>query len=424
MATASAATETIPNGQGLVAETPPQTREWKSLGKSCYKLLSTWFIGPLAGYVIGTLIITRLIAGLIGPNYSVYVVGPFGPNSQSEMRTVFNAAAKRSVWSVDGVPVRLHVQDDQGDPIVGRRIAEDLAKRDDTLLVVGHFQSTTSKEALPLYLAAKPPIPVILATETTANLLPPKSYPDQHYPVFSLAPNDDVQAQTAFTFAVEKGAKNFWIVQDDMSNTVYSTYLAQQFMDLAQGQRTHVLLRTSPSLLMSSDTINPLNVNWIFFAGTWRSALLFIRHLRAAHVNAAHILLSDGCATQDLLDAAGSELEGVYVTHPLDAKCFNEKHNAAFAENSLAVIEQLLDKANSEFSDAAVRYGGVSYRLHSLIGIHRVRDARNAVIQAMQMTGTFSLRYGGAGSFDRDGMRVDAKFHVWQISHSKFVDVQ
>lgn len=424
MAAADVRTDSIPNGQGLVIDAPPRVRGWTPLLKTYYKVLNTWFLGPLLGYMIGTLIITRLVAGLIGPTYSIYVVGPFGPKSQSEMRTVFNSAAKKLTWSVDGVPVKLHLQDDQGDAVVGQRLAQDLAKRDDTLLVIGHFQSTTSKEALPLYLAAKPPVPVILATETTTNLLPPKSYPDQHYPVFSLSPNDDVQAQTAFNFAVAQGAKNFWIVQDDMSNTVYSSYLAQQFMDLAQAQQTHVLLRTSPSFVMAPATINQLKINWIFFAGTWRSALLFIRQLRATGVTVPHIILSDGCATPDLLEAAGSELKHVYVTHPLDAKCFNEKHNRAFAENSLAVVDQLIDKANSEFSDAAARHGGVSYRLHSLVGIHRVRDARNALIQAMQMSGTLSLPYGGAAGFDRDGMRVDSRFHVWQISDAKFVDVQ
>ena len=421
MAAVDVHTETIPSTHGLIIQ-PPRVRDWRSLSKSGYKLLNTWFLAPLLGYIIGTLIITRLVAGLIGPSYTIYIVGPLGPRSSQQMRDVFHRAANKS-RSVDGVPVRLQVLDDQGDPVVGRRTAEDLATRDDTLLVIGHFQSTTTKEALPVYLAAKPPVPVILPTETNSNLLPPKSYPDQHYPVITLMPNDDMQAQTAFLFATSRGAKNFWIVQDDVSNTVYSSYLAQQFMDLAQGQQTHVLLRTSPSLVMAAATIKQLKIDWVFFAGTWQSALLFVRQLHALGVTPAHLVLSDASATPDLLKAAAAELEGVYVTYPLDANSFNDKQLGAIAENTISVVDQLLDKANSEFSDAAARHGGLSYRFHSLLGIHRVGDARSAIVQAIQMTETLSLPYGGASSFDRDG-RADAKFHVWQISKGKFLDVQ
>jgi ABC-type branched-subunit amino acid transport system substrate-binding protein len=421
MAIVDVHTETIPAAQGLVIEAP-RVRDWRRISKRGYKVLNTWFLGPLLGYIIGTLIITRFVAGLIGPTYTIYIVGPLGPRSPLQMRDVFHKAASKS-RSVDGIPVRLQVQDDQGDPLVGRRIAEDLARRDDTLLVVGHFGSTTTKEALPLYLAAKPPVPVILPTETTTNLLPPKSYPDQHYPVMALMPDDDVQAQTAFDFALSQGAKNFWIVQDDTSNTVYSSYLAQQFMQLAQGRQTHVLLRTSPSLVMQPATLKQLKVDWVFFAGAWQSALLFLRQLHAIDVAPPHIVLSDACATQELLNAGGAELAGVYVTYPLDANSFNEKRYGAVAENTLAVVDQLLDKANSEFSDAAIRRGGWTYRFHTLLGIHRVADARNAMIQAIYVTDTLSLPYGGASSFDRDG-RVDAKFHVWRIAKGKFEDVQ
>ena len=425
MTSANVDTGALPNAHALVAESPSRAAVLRRCWKSFCKLFNTWFLGPLLGGLVGTLIITRLINAFIGPNYSVYVVGPFGQSNR--LADVFDKfdGADTSTWSIDGVPVRIHIRDDQGEPVAARRMAAELAVRDDTLLVIGHFQSTTTKEALPLYLSANPAIPVILTTETTTNVLPPKANADMHYPVFRLSPNDDVQAETAFEFAHSKGAKTFWIVQDDLSNTVYSAYLADKFMERAQSRETRVLLRTSPTFFVPSSTIDPLKIDWIFFAGGWRSALLFIRQLNAMHFAGAHIILSDACATKALLDAAtGKELEGVYVTHPLDAKTFNEKHNSAYAEDSLALVKQLLEKAGSDPTDAMATRGGPMYRLRRLLGIHRVGDARNAIIHAMHVMWGEKLRLmHGNALFDKDGARIDSKFHIWKIEKNNFVDV-
>ena len=392
--------------------------------KTIWQNLNKWFIGPLFTAAIGTLLIARIIAIFIGPAYySVYVVGPFSQAGMSDVLDKFNR--KENSWSIDGVYVNMQVQDDQGDPAAAQRIAADLAGRKDTLLIIGHFQSTSSKQALPLYLDAKPPIPVIMTTETTTNILPAPPNPATHYPVFRLSPTDDVQARAAFNFARKHGAKTFWVVKDDLANTTYSSYLADKFMELAQTRDTSVELETSPTLVLPSSTLNQLSNDWIFFAGSWRSALLFIRQMHASKFKLANILLSDGCATQDLLDASieGKELENVYVTYPLDAKTFNENHYSAYADDSLALLAKVIDEANSDFYNGAAEYGGLAYRIRSLAGIHRIGDARNAVIHAIHSLREEKMHLPhGDASFNRDGVRLRAKFYVWRIQNNKFVD--
>lgn len=414
--------DTMPNAQALVAENPSRAAGLRRWCKSCYTLLKTWLIGPLIGAAITALLISRIVSIFIGADhYSVYVVGPSDQPALSDAFTKFNNASVS--WSIRGIPVRLKVQDDQGEPDSAKRIAADLSTRDDTLLVIGHFQSSSSKQALPIYMDARPPVPVILTTETTTNVLPPTPNPETYYPVLRLSPDDDSEARAAFEFAQRKGAKTFWIVQDDLANPVYSSYLAEKFMERAQSQKTRVLLQTSPTLILSSSAMSQLRTDWIFFAGGWRSALLFIRQLHAARFAGMRILLSDGCATQELLDAATEgELDGIYVAHPLDAKTFSENHYGAYADDSIALAQKLILNADAEFSEGAAEGGGFGYRLRSLAGIHRVEDARNAMIHAIQsLWGEKVNLPHGFAKFDKNGTRK-AKFHVWQIVHNKFVN--
>src|SRR5579885_1338974 len=97
--------------------------------------------------------------------------------------------------TLNGAAIQFEALNDLGEPSNAQRIAADLAARDNTLLVVGHISSTQTKQALPAYLQkARPPIPVILTTETNPHLLPPKISDEIYYPVFRLSPTDDAQA--------------------------------------------------------------------------------------------------------------------------------------------------------------------------------------------------------------------------------------
>jgi len=216
----------IPDAQLLIAERPSWMKDLVRWAHSLYGLLSKWVIGPLIGGIIAVVLIGRLIGAFVGvDHYSVYIVGPSDQPALADAFTKFSTTSVRS--SIQSIPVRLKIQDDQGEPDFAKRIAADLAQRDDTLLVIGHFQSSSSKAALPLYMDANPPVPVILTTETTANILPSANNPHTYYPVLWLSPNDDSEVKAAFEFARGKGAKNFWIVQDDLANPVYSSYLAE-----------------------------------------------------------------------------------------------------------------------------------------------------------------------------------------------------
>jgi len=162
----------------------------------------------------------------------------------------FDARSKGEL-NFEGAALTVAQEDDRGDPTRARQIAEKIARQPDTLMVIGHASSGQSKEALPIYLDARPPIPVILTTETNPDLVPAKIKVHKFRPVFRLVPTDKVQAKVAADF-IERQAdasdkKSIWVVQDlsGIGNHVYSSYLADEFVKDVHNRHAQVVLWSS-----------------------------------------------------------------------------------------------------------------------------------------------------------------------------------
>jgi ABC-type branched-subunit amino acid transport system substrate-binding protein len=403
-------------------------RLWQFLNERSRKtlaILKSTVLSPLIGSLIGIVIISRLTGIFTGPdNYVIYFVGPLGGDtSLLKMENTFRAAPAHSL---NGVPVKFEELDDSGDPAIAHSIAAQLAKRNNTLLVVGHVLSSTTKEALPIYMNANPPIPVILTTETNPQILPSSTDPDQEYPVFRLSPTDDDQAKCAFEFARKQHGTKFWVVED-AGNAVYSRYLAEKFLEEAQNNRTAVLLFSSIMNLPSAQTVDHLGTEWVFLAGDWRSALTLIRETRASGMSGkVRFILSDSSATQELLDNGGPEVEGVYLMHQLKASVFrsNNQGYGVYASYALEIIDRLLKKADQRFSELARQEVGAAYLMRKLLQVHRVSDARAVLDKCMirSMTSPYRLSNGEVFRFRKEGTREDARFNVWRIANHQFQD--
>jgi branched-chain amino acid transport system substrate-binding protein len=336
------------------------------------------------------------------------------------MESIFRTA---QTLNLNGIPVKFDEIDDNGDPAIAHQVATDLAKRKDTLMVVGHVLSSTTKEALPIYIGASPQIPVILTTETNPEILPKSDDPDQEFPVFRLSPTDDDQAASAYEFAKQHDAKKFWVVEDP-NNSVYTKYLANRFLEDAQRSSTSVLSLTSLMNPLPSQTVERLGVQWVFFAGGWHGALMLIRELKAANLSQLKFILSDGCASPELLQNGGADVNGVYVMHPLKAEEFSKKGYGIYASDALEIIDRLIKKADQRFSEIAQREVGLPYRLHQALRIHRVSDARQVVSECMirSMASPFRLSTGEVFRFRKNATREDATFNVWTIRDGRFED--
>ena len=201
--------------------TAPTESLWKRASQSrSVRVLRKFLILPLVGTIISALIIGKIVETFIGPKqYFVYIVGDGTDPSVRDMLV----AAKTGEFPTDlgGIPIKTDVLDDSGDPEMAAGIAQQLAARSDVLMVIGHVYSSTTKRALPIYMQADPPIPVILTTETNPAFLPTPSPGDDHVPpVFRLFPTDQDQATKAAGFVESQHAKSVWVVEDVSNPTV------------------------------------------------------------------------------------------------------------------------------------------------------------------------------------------------------------
>jgi branched-chain amino acid transport system substrate-binding protein len=333
------------------------------------------------------------------------------------------------------IPVQTEIRNDFGDPEKAQTIAQELVRRPDVLMVVGHVYSTPTQRALPIYMQADPPIPVILTTETNPGLLPPPAPTDDRVPpVFRLFPTDDNQAKVAADFIATQKAKSVWVVEDT-SNPTYSQYLARTFLNAVYDDQPSLkVVLWSTNLNLPPYAVDKLGIDWVFFAGDWRNGLVLIRQLQAMPgTKNARVLLSDASVDKLLLKYGGADVEGVYLLHPLSADMFNNGEYAVVGKWAYGMASALIDEAHEQFDDLAARGAPWGYRLRKVLGLRRVSDARRAISGVM----TTKVNKGSpitlpdlpdtAITMGRDGsgavIRKDASFHVWRIDHNKFVPV-
>jgi ABC-type branched-subunit amino acid transport system substrate-binding protein len=415
-------------------------QEWLAirLAKRLFSILRAWFLLPLVGALIGATIVTRIASRILAPNsYKIYIVG----NMDKSVAAQKIALAFDTCGLKDFSGVRLEVvkRNDEGEPSQARQLAENISRQPDTLLVIGHIASGQTKEALPIYLAVQPPIPVILTTETTPNLVPVTVIAGAYSPVLRLSPTDREQARIAALFIAEKVAAKratskqnaIWVVQDVSGDTVYSEFLANQFIREVQRRHAKVVLWSTNLTVPTAHALHALDIGWVFFAGDWPAALVLIRELRTAYTQKEmpNIVLSDACVDQQLIDEGGSDIEGVYLIYPMKVSQGGEGYTA-HAENVCNLVQKLLEEANytANVHRLAEQEGGLSYKFRSLLGIKRVKDARRLLSSRMQsaedQAEAFTLANGSKIRFarkDQDGevgarIDPDATFHIWQVS--------
>jgi ABC-type branched-subunit amino acid transport system substrate-binding protein len=409
----------------------PERPLWKRVLQSHYaRIFKNFVVLPLIGTLIAGTIIGRIVDAIIGPkSFFVYIVGDQTDISNQELMT---AAAGGGDFkpSLDGAtPIKTEIRSDLGDPDKAKGIAQELVRRPDVLMIVGHGSSTSSQRALPIYMQADPPIPVILTTETNPALLPPPPPLDDRVPpVFRLFPTDDNQATVAADFIVNQGAKSVWIVEDT-NNPTYSQYLARTFLNAVYDKQPSlkVVLRSN-SLTLPPYAVDRLGIDWVFFAGEWRSALVLVRQLQAMQgIKKAKVLLSDASVDNLFWKYGGADVEGVYLLHPLEADAFKKNGYATVGAEANKLANALIDNAHQQFDDLATKEAPVGYRLRKWLGLRRVSDARRALARFMALAVNKDLPLTedqirmGRDEKSHSIIRKDAFFHVWRVTNQTVV---
>lgn len=130
--------------------------------------------------------ITRLFGFWRGPeSYKIYFIGDLSSCvSTKQIYDGIEELRKYPFLKINGVPIEIIDINDRKNPVAAQIISKKLSKANDTLMIIGHINSTQTEAALPNYLSANPPIPVILTRETNPYLVPASI--SKHYILFSV----------------------------------------------------------------------------------------------------------------------------------------------------------------------------------------------------------------------------------------------
>jgi branched-chain amino acid transport system substrate-binding protein len=436
-------------------------RRW---AERLWAFFHTAVVVPLILGLISIAVVGRVIDWLTGPKaYFAYVVGDFSdPNVQRFWHEVDDK--RNSGFSIGGTDIKIlplsAKERDAG------KISSKLSEKVYTLMVIGHTSSTASLHALPNYLSAKPPIPVILPLETNPELLPPE-VETTYAPVFRLSPTDDRQAEKAADFMLDQNAKAIWVIEDAITNTVYSRYLvselvkqidmktnrhqvaikgdnkcttenmiatntgrpaaAQQNCDFVQSKdRGRVVLWTTNINAPSPDLPKKLNIDWIFVAANPRNCLMISRQIRNLYDKTLekkpNLLLSNSCVSEKILSESGDELKEVFLTHHMLASEYDRGGYGYRGQQAFSLFKQLIETADSDFDELKCKrpsiYEYILCHGRQFLGWHSVSDARSAISASMQnaaMNGKLFLLGDEEYRFNPDGTIKENTFHVWKV---------
>lgn len=219
---------------------------------------------------------------------SIAVVGPFsGP------RAVYGELLKKGVLRANvNIAKLLDVEfyDDMGDPSRAMAIANEVTKSG-KVAVVGHFNSFSALEALPIYKEAQ--IPLLLPASTNMNIL--KRFDN----VLRFCANDELQIRIVKEYCLHHSYKTGVLLHDQTSygKDLYDLFLKNKgFLSIKE---------------YSNETLK--HVDFVYFAGTHYNAAHITKRLLNMNYQGA-IFLSDDSYTVDFIHLLSKEnVENCFV---------------------------------------------------------------------------------------------------------------
>jgi ABC-type branched-subunit amino acid transport system substrate-binding protein len=384
---------------------------------------------PLLLIVAGIAVEDQFKDWWLGPkSYKIYLVGSLTDRETARIFRGFEVQHESLEPRLGNVPVEITIIDDRGTPAGAQSASRVVSQSDDALLVIGHVISTDTIAALPTYVGASPPIPVITTRETSPELKCPQQ--PAECPVLRMSPSDADQARDMVDFAVKKhrpGAK-FAIVGGDYNST-YALALAKLLNEEVNRRHLQADMFPSRSAIPANQFINS-RYDVILVAAEPDDSKSLVARIKDEFKNNPNnatepvVVLSDASFDRTLLMDGGSELlEGVSVTYQLGRVDDDQRYHA-YGLDAFDLASDLLSETNGRIMDNNTPW---TYKVRHAINMHRVADARSILLEAINESLTkhaaFLSQSGDTYKFDSDGHRLNGRFHIWQISHSKFVDI-
>ena len=392
---------------------------------------------PLFMVIVGLVIFKPIEQWWSGPDvYKVYLVGNKNDGETQRIFRSFQQETALAKLKIDGREVDVEENDDKGDMKVAQEIANRLVNEPDTLMVIGHVFSQRTKEMLPTYMAADPQVPVITTRETLPSLMGKVDYclkPGRYCPVIAMSPSDKDQARSIVDFAESQGAETFLILQEnDKENAAYIDGLAELLQGdiLADRSKKVELISDVPVLdQVSIDAAVDLTLfkrpKCIVYIGNFATERAYLSSLQEKKAETQQFsyspmtILTDSSVGQDLLMG---NIGPVYASYQLSGEQYLAADNV-YGVDAFAMVKQLVRQVGEDSHALETSW---SSSLRHLLNMHRVRDARVALIGKMQTNADSGLPYIGLNGrsyvYVNRYLRQDSYFHVWKVESNQIAE--
>lgn len=270
-----------------------------------------------------------------GDEILIGTILPVSGNNATDGKDMLNAMNMaieeiNAAGGVLGKKIKLEVADDACDPQTATTAANKLVSQEVVAVVGGYCSGATLPASGVLHNAG---IPLIVPAANSAEL-PAQGY-DSLFLINGLVPD---QAKTAADYFDANGAKNIVIIND---NSAYSKNLAdfaKQYVE-ENGGKVVAFEAINPdekdfgSLMTKLKSLEP---DGTFFTGYYAAAGLMKKQFEQKGVS-GYFMVGDGSYSQDLIDIAGGDAEGILVTATPQASfiegagAFVEKYEGKFS---------------------------------------------------------------------------------------------
>lgn len=369
-------------------------------------------------WLIAVLLLALALAGCTQQpkgEVTVYVAAPLTGFQANGGQTVLGgarlAAAKlNQQGGLLGYTIKIVPVDDESDSDVAvevaNQVSEAVARGEQVLGVIGHYNSGQTLAAMEVYQS----LPIIVVTPTASETsITQRGYGN----FFRVNANDSVQAQVDAGFLVNTlGARRIAVLHND---TEYGVGLGREMSAALTGLGAEVALTRQVAEGQERydaevSAVQDANPDAIFYAGYEIEA----PYLRAALVQAGvtqPMLASDGAFLSATIDEAGGAAEGMYVS--------------AFAPSPATVADsqwikeyQAIDFRNPD----TYSINGYSALMLLAEGVKKANSLDADQIAAALRGSSISSLLGEL-RYDNQGDLADPTVYIFQVKDNAFVQV-
>jgi len=342
--------------------------------------------------------------------------GPHSYLGDPEKKTMeMLAAAINAKGGIKGTPVKVIIEDDEGDSTKARLHAEKLVHKDKVLAVIGPSLTPTSMTALEVTQKAKVPmISCAAAAEITAPA-------DQRQYVFKTAQTDQMAVGRILTYLKKKNLTKVAII------TVTSSFgEAGKKQLLAQTQPAGIEIVAQESFGDKDTDMTPQltnikgkNPQVVICWGTGPAPALVAKNMKQLGMTMP-LVQSHGAASQKFIELAGDAADGIL----LPAGKLVIYKLLPDSDPQKAVCKKYDEEFQAKYNKPASSFGGYAYDAMGMlvIALEKAGADRDKIREAVEQTKGY---VGVSGVFnmspqDHNGLTPDA-FVIVKIEKGAFV---